>query len=425
MEIPGYQIQSELGKGGMASVFLAMEEKFQRAVALKIMLPSLAVDESFTKRFLREARICAQLSHPHIVPVFDIGEHGGMHYLAMEYVSGGNLKQKLRDGISLPEAERVLREIASALDYASEMDYIHRDVKPDNIMFRQDGSAVLMDFGIARPTISDDQMTMMGTIVGTPKYMSPEQHRGKNVDPRADLYSLGVVFFQMITGKAPFEAEDPMAMGIKHISEPIPLLPMPLKRYQPLVRKLLAKDVDKRFQRGKEIIQALDELARQPAPAVEKAAFATSDATTPTANTGTVAKPRHAESDISGIKLESRMRTREVKEKAGLLSSSYLFDIYVMADDFKQFQQHFEKLTEELFAWGQQRGKKCGRILFKATVHPWIAGRVKDYVRSLRKSDSHAFMQRIPITMNLVGADGKPIEQFRIDPEEPAQEAKG
>ncbi len=423
MELPGYQIQSELGKGGMASVFLALDEKFQRPVALKVMLPSLAADDSFTKRFLREARICAQLSHPHIVPVFDIGEHNGVHFLAMEYVAGGNLKQRLRDGISLQEAERVLREIAAALDYAGEQDYIHRDVKPDNIMFRKDGSAVLMDFGIARPTISDDQMTMMGTIVGTPKYMSPEQHRGKDVDPRADLYSLGVVFFQMITGKPPFEADDPMAMGIKHISEPIPVLPMPLKRYQPLIRKLLAKDPDKRFQRGREIVAALDELARQPAVTAAPVAKA-ADGTATSSASATPSAPRYAESDISGIKLESRMRTREVKEKAGLLSSSYLFDIYVMADEFPQFQKHFEKLTEELFAWGQQRGKKCGRIQFKATVHPWIAGRVKDYIRSLRKADTHAFMQRIPIAVNLVGADGKPIEQFRLDPEAP-EPAKG
>jgi|GEM_PF-438430 len=425
MELPGYQIQSELGKGGMASVFLALDEKFQRPVALKIMLPNLAADETFTKRFLREARICAQLTHPHIVPVFDIGEHNGVHYLAMEYVAGGNLKQKMRDGISLPEAERVLREMAAALDYAGEQDYIHRDVKPDNIMFRKDGSSVLMDFGIARPTISDEQMTMMGTIVGTPKYMSPEQHRGKEVGPRADLYSLGVVFFQMITGKPPYEADDPMAMGIKHISDPIPLLPVPLKRYQPLVRKLLAKDPDKRFQRGREIIDALDELARQPVATPTSPVRSDAAANATPRGTGTPSAPRYAESELSGVKLESRMRTREVKEKAGLLSSAYLFDIYVMADEFPQFQKHFEKLTEELFAWGQQRGKKCARIQFKATVHPWIAGRVKDYIRSLRKADTHAFMQRIPIAVNLVGADGKPIEQFRIEPEDAAEQAKG
>lgn len=421
MEIPGYNIQSELGSGGMANVFLAVQHKFDRPVALKIMLPALAADESFAKRFQREARICAQLNHPHIVPVFDIGEHNNIHYLAMEYVSGGNLKERLKDGITAKDAERVLREMAAALDYAGQMDYVHRDVKPDNIMFRQDGSSVLMDFGIARPTISDDQMTMMGTIVGTPKYMSPEQHRGKEIDPRADLYSLGVVFFQMLTGKPPFTADDPMSMGIKHISEPIPLMPTELKRYQPMIRKMLAKDPDKRYQRGNEIIQALEELDRTPAPAPITMATDSDAANFTPAPTGA----RHAESDNSGIKLESRMRTKEIKEKAGLLSSHYVFDVYIMADDFKQFQGHFEKLTEELFQWGKQRAKKCGRVQFKTTVHPWIAGRVKDYIRSLRKADTHEFMQRIPIAVNIIGADGKPIEMFKMEPEGTAVEAKG
>lgn len=412
MNIPGYRIQSALGKGGMASVYLAVQEKFDRPVALKIMLPALAADESFARRFQREARLCAQLSHPHIVPVFDVGEHDGMHYIAMEYVAGGSLKERLADGITPKDAETILRQIASALDYAGEMDIIHRDVKPDNIMFRQDGSAVLMDFGIARPTMSDEQMTMMGTIVGTPKYMSPEQHRGKDIDPRADLYSLGVVFFQMLTGRPPYEATDPMAMGLKHISEPIPLMPANLKRYQPLIRKLLAKDPEQRFQRGRDIVAALDALAQQPAAPAPAPA-------TQTEKAAPIPMPavRPGDSEVSGIKLESRLRTREVKEKAGLLSSQYLFDIYVMADDFKQFQGHFEKLTEELFTWGQQRGKKCGRIQFKATIHPWITGQVKTYIRNLRQADTHAFMQRLPISVNLVGADGKPIEQYRIEPE--------
>ena len=314
MKIPGYRIQSALGKGGMASVYLAIQEKFDRPVALKIMLPALAADDSFARRFQREARLCAQLSHPHIVPVFDVGESDGMHYIAMEYVAGGSLKERLADGITPKDAETILRQMASALDYAGEMDIIHRDVKPDNIMFRQDGSAVLMDFGIARPTMSDEQMTMMGTIVGTPKYMSPEQHRGKDIDPRADLYSLGVVFFQMLTGRPPYEANDPMAMGLKHISDPIPLMPTDLKRYQPLIRKLLAKDPEQRFQRGRDIVAALDALAQQPAA---PAPAANNEKAAPIP----MAAVRPSESEASGIKLESRLRTREVKEKAGLLSS--------------------------------------------------------------------------------------------------------
>ena len=412
MKIPGYRIQSQLGRGGMAKVYLAIQESFDRQVAMKIMLPQLAANPTFGQRFLREAKLCAQMSHPHIVPVYDVGEHQGLHYLAMEYVSGGILKERMSLGMRPEESERVIREIALALHHAGEQDIIHRDIKPDNIMFRQDGSAVLMDFGIARPSMTDEQMTQMGTIVGTPKYMAPEQHRGKEIDPRADLYSLGVVFFEMLTGRPPFTADDPMALGIKHITEPVPLMPGTLKRYQPLIRKLLAKDPDKRFQTGKELFDALEEL-RQSQNATQSRPQ--SDATPSQAATPT---PAAFESvGTSDIKLESRLRTKELKEKAGFMSSHYVFDIYAMADEFPQFQEHFDTITQELKQWGESRGKKAGCIRFKATVHPWIAGRVKDYIKRLRRADTHAFMMRIPIHVNLVGADGKPIEQLVLEPE--------
>jgi serine/threonine protein kinase len=401
VQIPGYQLKSRLGQGGMASVFLAVQESFDRPVAIKVMNPALAADPQFGQRFLREARLMARLSHPHIVPVFDVGNHGSLHYMAMEHIAGGTLKQKLQAGLGEDEIERILREMALALDYAGEQDVIHRDVKPDNIMFRLDGSAVLMDFGIARSLDHSDNMTQIGTVVGTPKYMSPEQHRGKGVDPRADLYSLGVVLFEMLTGRPPYTGDDAMSIGIKHITDPIPLLPMDKRHYQPLLRKLMAKDPEQRFQRGQEVIAALKTLSpAQGAPGSAVKAAAT-----------------YVDGNVSQIKLESRLRTKEIKEKAGLLSSIYVYDIYVMADDFKQFQGHFETLSEELFNWGKSRGKKCGKVKFKATVHPWIAGRVKEYLKNLRKSDSHAYLKQIPIEVNLVGADGKPIEQYRIDPE--------
>jgi serine/threonine protein kinase len=404
VQIPGYKIQSELGRGGMAAVYLAIQESFDRPVAIKIMNPALTADPSFGRRFVREAKLMAQLSHPHIVPVFDIGTHGNLHYMAMEHIAGGTLKQRLGDGIEESEIERIIADIAAALDHAGEQDIIHRDVKPDNIMFRRDGSAVLMDFGIARPIQGDDAMTQMGTIVGTPKYMSPEQHRGKDVDARADLYSLGVVLFEMLAGRAPYTGEDAMSIGIKHITEPLPLLPTEKRRWQPLIKKLMAKDPEQRFQRGNEVVAALKALS------AAKVAVANGSAPAP-------APVKFVDGNTTQIKLESRMRTKEVKEKAGMLSSIYVFDIYVMADDFNQFQGHFEKITEELFNWGKERGKKCGKVKLKATVHPWIAGRVKEYVRNIRKADTHEFLKRIPIEVNLVGADGKPIEQYRIDPD--------
>ncbi|MCC1497971.1 serine/threonine protein kinase [Alcanivorax sp. 1008] len=389
----------------MAAVYLAVQESFDRPVAIKVMNPVLAADPTFSQRFIREAKMMAQLSHPHIVPVFDIGTHGDLHYMSMEHIVGGTLKQRLRDGLEDDDIQRITAEIAAALDYTGEQDIIHRDIKPDNIMFRGDGSAVLMDFGIARPMQGDEAMTQLGTIVGTPKYMSPEQHRGKGVDSRADLYSLGVVLFEMLTGRAPYTGEDAMSIGIKHISEPIPLLPSDKKRWQPLVRKLMAKDPEQRFQRGNEVIAALKSLSAA-APAADNQVAAPAPAAA-----------KFVDGNSPEVKLESRMRCKEIKEKAGLLSSVYVFDIYVMADDFNQFQGHFEKISQELFAWGKERGKKCGKVKFKATVHPWIAGRVKEYVRNLRKADTHEFLKRIPIEVNLVGADGQPIEQYRIEPD--------
>lgn len=406
MQIPGYRLQSKIGRGGMANVYLAVQESVDRPVAIKVMNPVLAADPTFSQRFVREAKLMAQLSHPHIVPVFDVGAHGTLHYMTMEHLSGGTLKQRLQNSLDDHDIERIIAEIAAALDYAGEQDIIHRDVKPDNIMFRGDGSAVLMDFGIARPLQGDEAMTQMGTIVGTPKYMSPEQHRGKGVDSRADLYSLGVVLFEMLTGRAPYTGEDAMSIGIKHISEPIPLLPGDKKRWQPLVRKLMAKDPEQRFQRGSEVIIALKSLSAAAAPSA--------DGETPAP---APAAAKFVDGNTAQVKLESRMRTKEIKEKAGLLSSVYVFDIYVMADDFNQFQGHFQKISEELFNWGKERGKKCGKVKLKATVHPWIAGRVKEYVRNLRKADTHEFLKRVPIEVNLVGADGKPIEQYQIEPD--------
>lgn len=413
MDIPGYKIQSELGKGGMATVYMAIQESFGRPVAIKIMAPALMADESFGKRFIREAKICAQLTHPHIVPVYDVGIHEGAHYLAMEYVSGGCLKDRMREGLKPVEVERVIRDIALALDYAGEQDFVHRDVKPDNILFRQDGSAVLMDFGIARPTHTEEQMTMMGTIVGTPKYMSPEQHRGKEIDPRADIYSLGVMFFEMLTGKPPYQADDPMSLGIKHITEPVPLMPGTLKRYQPIIRKMLAKDPDQRFQRGKEVVSALEALAQQKVSTPAATPQAASASTAPANPTGPV---KFTDGNESKIVLEPRLRCKELKEKAGLLSSHFVFDIYMVADDFNQFQKQFEQVTEQLHQWGEQRGKKCGRIQFKATIHPWIAGRVKEYIKRLRSADTHSFMQSIPVRLNMLAADGQPIERLVLEP---------
>jgi serine/threonine-protein kinase PpkA len=259
-KIDGYKILEPLGQGGMATVYLAIQENFDREVALKIMSHKLLTDPSFGDRFLREAKIVAQLSHQHIVPVYDVGAQDDNHYIAMEKLPNGDLEDKLKVGLPLTDCFVVIKQMAMALDYAANKGYIHRDIKPENILFREDGSAVLSDFGIARSTNSDSQMTQAGTVVGTPHYMAPEQAQGLELDGRADLYALGVILYEMLSGHVPYDAESAVSIGIKHITEPVPTLDPDLAEFQDFIDTALAKDPDDRFQTGSEMIEALQDL---------------------------------------------------------------------------------------------------------------------------------------------------------------------
>lgn len=251
--IPGYQLLHLLGKGGMAEVYLAHQDSVDREVALKLMSRHLLTDPRFAERFLREARIAARLQHRHVVSIFDVGVADEQPYIAMEYLTGGQVMPRDDAPISEDQALRCVYEIALALDYAHSKGYIHRDVKPDNILLRDDGSCVLSDFGIARTVDSATMMTKTGSVVGTPFYMSPEQLRGREVDGRADLYSLGVVFYQLLTGKVPYSASDSLAIGIMHMTAPIPRLPPRYSHLQKLLDRMLAKEANERVQSGKEL----------------------------------------------------------------------------------------------------------------------------------------------------------------------------
>jgi len=256
--IPGYSIASRLGQGGMASVYLAVQHSFEREVALKVMSPLLNSDPSFAARFKREARIVAQLSHASIVPVFEVGEHDSCHYLSMEYLSGGDLKRRIVDGErTLNLALSVCTALSAALDVAHRKGFVHRDIKPENILFREDGTPVLTDFGIARALDSGRSMTLAGMLVGTPDYMSPEQVKGLELDGRSDLYSMGIVFYEILTGAVPFKADSTLSVALKQVGEPLPSLPPEHAAYQEFLDCLTAKDREERFASGAEVIRAL------------------------------------------------------------------------------------------------------------------------------------------------------------------------
>ncbi len=262
MHIPGYRVIRKINQGGMSTVYLAIQISVGRVVALKVMNPQLNSDPAFSERFQREATIVGQLSHPNIVAIYDIGRHDDLNYIAMDYLPNGSVHDKMSTGLSGEEVLRITREIASALDHAHDKGYIHRDIKPENILFRADNSAVLSDFGVARGLAANSRMTHVGTVVGTPHYMSPEQTKGNSVDGRSDLYSLGIVFYEMLTGTLPYQGDEAVTIALKHISAPIPKLPMQYLAYQKILEKLLAKDPEQRFQRGRDLIAAIEDLEK-------------------------------------------------------------------------------------------------------------------------------------------------------------------
>lgn len=253
-----YEIIEEIGRGGMATVYSARQKSMNRTVAVKVLPPHLLHDPNFYERFEREVDVIAHLEHPHILPIYDYGQSDGVPFIAMRYLGGGSLEQFIRRGTSnLDDLERPLRQICQALDYAHKEGVIHRDIKPGNIMLDTDGNAYLSDFGIARVLGSELTGSM---IVGTPAYMSPEQANGLPIDGRADIYALGVVLFELITGREPYQAETPMAVLIKHISEPMPSIsqfrenvPKPV---QDVVAKATLKDPDDRFASAGELAKA-------------------------------------------------------------------------------------------------------------------------------------------------------------------------
>ncbi len=248
-EIPGYQLLKQIGVGGMAKVFLAVQVSLDRKVAIKILRTSGDDDPERTeKRFLREGRTLAKITHKNVCGIYDIAKVGEIAYIAMEYLDGGTLVDKLKQGVSVGESIAIVVQVASALEEAHQLGIIHRDLKPANVMLRGGRVPVLTDFGIARElTASQTRITAENMIVGTPVYMSPEQVSGGEVDGRSDLYALGIMFFELLTGQPPYKGDTPIAVCMQHLTAALPKLPPELADMQPVMDRMLAKRREDRF----------------------------------------------------------------------------------------------------------------------------------------------------------------------------------
>jgi serine/threonine-protein kinase len=269
-KIGRYEIKSELGRGGMATVYRAYDPTFEREVALKILPRELLHDVQFRVRFEREAKTVAKLEHTAIVPVYDVGDADGLPYFVMRYMTGGSLTDLMQNGpIPLDETVRILDRLAAALDYAHSKGIIHRDLKPANIMFDDAGEPFVSDFGIAKFLESQTNLTG-GSIIGTPAYMSPEQAQGEEVDARSDIYALGVIAYEMLSGKPPYEANTPLGLAFKHVADPIPhildLVPKLPATIEPVLEKALAKKRNDRFGSASSFAAALATVARGETP---------------------------------------------------------------------------------------------------------------------------------------------------------------
>lgn len=244
--IGAYRIIHQIGQGGMATVYKAYHAAMDRYVALKVLPRQLAESAEFTGRFQQEARIIANLEHPHILPVHDYGEADGITYLVMRFMDAGTLKEKMLAGaLPLKDVDRLFSQLADALDYAHTKGVIHRDLKPSNVLVDARGSVFLTDFGIAKLLESSSQFTGTGAMVGTPAYMSPEQAQGTKVDQRTDIYALGIILYEMVTGRVPFEAETPLAVILKHLNEPLPLPSVVKPDISPSIERILLKALAK------------------------------------------------------------------------------------------------------------------------------------------------------------------------------------
>jgi tRNA A-37 threonylcarbamoyl transferase component Bud32/DNA-binding response OmpR family regulator len=255
--IPGYRVNALIGKGARSFVYLGEREGGQNIVVLKVIDVDFSTNHSHVQRFVHEAEILSALHSPYVVRVYEHGFTDDWAFISMEFFPRGDLKQRIAIGLSAGDAINCTANIAYGLDAIHSMGLVHRDLKPANVMFRHDDTLALVDFGIVKRAGERSERSTTGSIFGTPNYMAPEQAKGRPADTRNDLYSLGVMLYEMLTGRKPFKAETPADLVHAHINLPIPRLPNELRRYQSLLDRLMAKDPAGRFQTAVELINAL------------------------------------------------------------------------------------------------------------------------------------------------------------------------
>ena len=294
-----YQIVAPLGEGGMAAVYKAYQPAMERYVALKVLPRHFSDDPEFTARFQREAKILAQLQHPYILPVFDSGQADGYAYIVMPFVQSGTLTDLLKgQPLLLPFIGRIITQIGEALDYAHARGLIHRDIKPSNVLMDESGNCLLADFGLARIADASINLTASGAIMGTPAYMSPEQGSGQEVDTRSDIYALGIILYELVTGRVPYKAETPVAVIFKHIQDPLPsarkLNPELPEALELVILKALSKNPEDRYQTAADMIKAVQTAIADLPPAE-------------------ILKPEKRESELQAFKSQVEKATRVKK----------------------------------------------------------------------------------------------------------------
>jgi serine/threonine protein kinase len=266
-----YELQSRLGRGGMATVFRGSDRVLGRSVAVKVLASTFAKDGTFVERFRREAQAAAGLNHPNVVAVFDTGSDDGVHYIVMEYVEGRTLADVIREEGALPptRAAEIAATVCRALSSAHEKGMVHRDVKPGNVLLTSDGGVKVADFGIAR-VVSGEPLTVTGSVMGTASYLSPEQATGSKVDRRSDIYALGCVLYEMLTGRIPFEGDTPVSIVYKHVEEeptaPSSVNPAVPSALEAVVKRAMAKSPADRYQSADEMARDLRHAAAGSAP---------------------------------------------------------------------------------------------------------------------------------------------------------------